>query len=124
MPRFDLYKDGGILTQRFYINVSITDRFAAYDGATLHPRGELELSPGYFWDFGSGAIDTPAVVLASLVHDALINLINAGKLPASLRKKVDKEYLRLLKLGGVPWYRRYMQYYAIRGYVRFFKLWA
>lgn len=123
MPRYDLYKNGGILTEDFITTTRIKGRTCTTDEIHLEPTGELWIREGKEWDFGTGAVDTPAVIMASLVHDILCELIQWGKLPTTLRKKIDKEYLRYLKLGGMPWYRRYWQYYAIRFYVKFVKPW-
>jgi hypothetical protein len=42
------------------------------------------------WDFGTGAIDTPAMVYASLEHDALCSLTNYRLIPWKHRKVADK----------------------------------
>ena len=66
-------------------------------------------------------MDTSAVILASLVHDALTDLIKEGKLSKKARAPSDKEYKRYLKLAGMGWARRQWQYYFIRFYVNFIK---
>jgi hypothetical protein len=87
----------------------------------LAEDGELSLSPGYEWDFGSGpAIDTPDMVYASLAHDALYDLMNAGELDRSWRKRVDQYFVSLLKRAGTPWIRRQWIYWGVRlGYPLF-----
>jgi hypothetical protein len=81
----------------------------------LRPNGDLIVCEGYVWDFGSGpAIDTPEMVAASLAHDALCDLTNSGHLPWHYRRKADTFFRKLLKAYGVPMYRRWYCYAAVR----------
>ena len=67
---------------------------------------------GYCWDGASGpTIDTDTSMEPSLVHDALCQLIQMGKIPEHKRKVADKIFKNLcLRAGMVPprasiWYR-------------------
>ena len=51
---------------------------------------------------------------ASLVHDALYQLIRLGACPLSKRKQVDKLFLNLLKKNKVNFIRRWYFYLAVR----------
>ena len=122
MPWYNLEEDGtGVLQQRWVENTTVTGYCAVLPNITLLKSGALFIKEGYIWDFGSGAIDTPGVVRASLVHDALCDLIAHGRLSKKARKEADLYYRKMLKEGGVGWFRRQLQYFAIRGYVKFLK---
>lgn len=59
----------------------------------LVKTGTLRTFAGFVWDFGSGpAIDTPAVIRASLDHDALCLLTDKGLIPWKCRAMADKYY--------------------------------
>ncbi len=64
----------------------------------LAPDGTLTLYAGFDWDFGSYAIDTPALVRASAAHDALCRLTDSGALPWACRRVSDAFFRDLLKL--------------------------
>lgn len=123
MPHYDLHDRNGVLIEDFVTMTRIKGRTCNAPTIKLLPTGELWIAEGEEWDFGTGAIDTPAVILASLVHDKLIELIFLGLLPTTLRRRIDKEYKRYLKIGGMRWLRRQWQYHVIRFYVRFIKPW-
>ena len=67
---------------------------------TLLPSGDLVVYSGTVWDFGTGAIDTPAMVIASLEHDAYCKMTNARKLPWRIRAKADKNLFNRLGENG------------------------
>lgn len=81
--------------------VTFKTQIRGYSGALknceLQTNGNLVVYKGFEWDFGSGAIDTPAMVIASLAHDAMCNLTNARVIPWKLRKEGDKLFRNLLK---------------------------
>jgi hypothetical protein len=120
-PQYKQYKDGGILTRRFAINTRIIGVHAETHNILLRKSGQLILEDGYTWDYGTGAIDTDAVRSASLIHDALTDLIRLGELSSKHRKAVDKEYRRFLKVYGMWFPRRMWQYHGIRFYVKYIK---
>lgn len=62
----------------------------------LYPDGTLVVYKGLKWDFGSGAVDTKSMQIASLAHDAFCWLTDQGKLPWAVRKKADKYFRTLL----------------------------
>lgn len=82
---------------------------------SLLPNGELWMKSGYLWDGPSGvAIDTPTFMRASLVHDALYQLIKQGLLPKSARKKADAEMRRICREDGMGWFRSWYAWAAVR----------
>lgn len=75
----------------------------------------INIRDKYQWDGASGpAIDTDDWMLASLVHDALYQLLRERKLPMACRKNADKQMLDLLKAAGMPWWRRGYSYIGVR----------
>ncbi len=88
-----------------------------YEGKFLVlAHGILTLKPGYMWDGPSGpTVDTENFIRASLVHDALYQLIREGVLPIKpYRKKADKLLLEICEKDGMSWFRRRYVYYAVR----------
>lgn len=52
--------------------------------------GKLRIKKGYAWDGASGpAVDTKTIMRASLVHDALYQLMREGVIPQSQRERAD-----------------------------------
>ena len=83
----------------------------------LYEDGSILLGHGFEWDFGSGpAVDTPAMVLASAVHDALCLMTDKGLLPWSVRAQSDQFFRDKLKENGVGFARRWWCYMGVRGY--------
>jgi len=113
----------GELRDAFRHETTIYGQEAYTSHIRLASNGTIVLLTGYVWDFGSGpAIDTPDMVYASIVHDALYELMALGRLPWGLRKGVDKHFVDMLKEAGMPWWRRAWVYAAVRwGYPLFRK---
>jgi len=83
----------------------------------LAQNGCLHVFAGFAWDFGSGpAIDTPAVVRASLAHDALCLLTDRGLIPWSCRARADAYYREMLREYGTGFARRWWQWAGVRAY--------
>lgn len=81
---------------------------------TLNNWGDLQVREGFHWDLGSGAIDTPAMIYASIPHDALYEAMNTGRLHWKHRKAADEYFIWLLKMAGTPWWRRAYIWIAVR----------
>ena len=94
--------------------------FPAEDIATdfieLDTWGELTVRNAYAWDGPSGpVIDTPQNLRASLVHDALYQLMRLGELSArSQRKNADKVFRDICKEDGVSGWTANVYYKALR----------
>lgn len=96
-----------------------TDKVGRHKAGYLQviPSGELYIGEGFIWDYGSGpAIDTPAMIVASLAHDALCYLTDEALLPWKERKRADKYFRTVLKDYGTSWLRRQYCYLAVRIY--------
>ena len=78
--------------------------------------GELTVKNGYAWDGPSGPIvDTKENLRASLVHDALYQLMRLQKLKSRThRKTADKIFRNLCKQDGVPSITANIYYNALR----------
>lgn len=81
----------------------------------LSPDGKLAIKAGYAWDGPSGpALDTPSGMRASLVHDALYQLMRMGLLPILWRKEADLELRRIAREDGMSFTRARYWYWAVR----------
>lgn len=83
---------------------------------TLDHLWVLRIKKGYAWDGASGpARDTPSIMRAALVHDALYQLIRVGCLDkAAWRPRADKELRRICREDGMSWLRAWYIYRAVR----------
>ena len=62
------------------------------DWLKLDETGVLTIRKGYAWDGPSGpAFDTPSFMRASLVHDALYQLMRMGLLDVDMREPADEQ---------------------------------
>ena len=85
--------------------------FAALDKT----NGILQIERGYAWDGPSGpTIDTKTFMRASLVHDALYQMIRLGVLDKSLREHADKLMRIHCKEDGMNRARAWWVYWALR----------
>jgi hypothetical protein len=91
----------------------------------LAENGCLRTFAGFTWDFGSGpAIDTPAVVRASLSHDAFCLLTDRGLIPWECRAIADTYYREQLKRYGTGFFRRWWHYAGVRSYSKTVAYWS
>lgn len=67
---------------------------------TLSPDGLLTVRKHYAWDGVTGFPDLNVLMRASLVHDALYQLIREGQLGADRRIDADREFQRLAAQDG------------------------
>ena len=81
----------------------------------LRKDGVLEIRNGYAWDGPSGpTIDTKSTLRASLVHDALYQLMRAGKLTQDARDAADKLLFSLLIQDGCWEWRAKLWLWTVR----------
>jgi len=81
----------------------------------IKSEGTLIISKGYAWDGASGpAIDTKNFMRASLVHDAIYQLMRAGVIDKSHREKADKLMKKMCKEDGMNSVRAWLCYQAVR----------
>jgi hypothetical protein len=105
------------LAESYVIDIPIlpsTDIKSDFIG--LEIIGQLTIKKGYAWDGPSGPVtDTPENLRASLVHDALYQLMRNDKLKTRThRKAADKIFRDLCKEDGVSGYRANIWYRALR----------
>lgn len=82
-------------------------------------RKELLIKKGYCWDGASGpTFDTKATMRASLIHDALYQLIKLERLPMAAREIADDIFHEILIQEGVPAWRANTWYWAVRNFGR------
>ncbi|QLI82816.1 DUF1353 domain-containing protein [Chitinibacter fontanus] len=87
----------------------------------LTQSGSLQLAQHYAWDGASGPMpDLPSVMRASLVHDALYQLMREGKLPDSYRKQADQILRNLCIADGMNVVLANWVYYCVRSFGRSF----
>jgi hypothetical protein len=105
------------LASEYRIKVTILPAVAiATDFLDLDVDGELKVKNGYAWDGPSGpVIDTKENLRASLVHDALYQLMRLEKLNSrTYRKTADKIFRNICKQDGVPSITANIYYKALR----------
>lgn len=101
------------LDQNYYDIVSIKPAYAIEtDFISLHTNGSLFIRKGYAWDGPSGwTIDTKSSMRASMVHDAMYQLIRMGYLKESDRILADMDFHerciedKMFKIRARFWYR-------------------
>ena len=97
----------------------IFDEYSISTDFIILSAGKLLLKKGYKWDGASGGIDTKTIMKASLVHDALCQLIWLGLLPESRQVDADKELRRFCLDAGMGKIRAWWVYWAVRLYAPF-----
>lgn len=102
------------LRQVYRTQISIKpDRPIKTSWISLDTDGTLTIQFGYAWDGPSGpAFDTPDFMRASLVHDALYQLLREGRLDPSMREAADNEMHRICLEDGM-W--RLRAWWCLRG---------
>lgn len=116
-PKYDFCPESwtGTLTAPFKIQTQVTKYPVNTLFFKLGYHGMLRIAEGYTWDFGSGpAVDTPNMVVASLVHDAGCDLTTDGAMPFHYREEWDAEFRRQLKAYGTSLPRRWWCWLGVR----------
>lgn len=81
----------------------------------LDSDGMLHIRAQFAWDGPSGpAFDTPNFMRASLVHDALYQLLSEGKLSQDFRDEADDTMYRICREDGMIAIRAWWCYQAVR----------
>ena len=105
------------LAESYEISISIQPSHNIItDFITLDTQGNLVVKKGYAWDGPSGPVkDTDENMRASLVHDALYQLMRNDELKSRThRKTADKEFKRICLEDGVSRLRASVYYKALR----------
>jgi len=94
----------------------IPDAPIVTDYVRLDMGGVLTLRRGYAWDGPSGpTVDTKNFMRASLVHDALYQLMRIEELDKDLwREEADRELRRMCREDGMSRPRAWWVYQAVR----------
>lgn len=97
---------------------TLPPEFTGYDGKTqflLLLGGVLTIRKGYAWDGPSGpTIDTKSFMRASLVHDALYQLIREGMVPRQMRDFADLELKKICLSDGMSNIRAWWVYQGVK----------
>lgn len=80
----------------------------------LNVAGVLTIKAGYAWDGATGAIWTNTIKRGSLVHDALYQLMRAGKLHSHRRERVDILFRNICLADGMWRVRAWWVHRAVR----------
>ena len=117
IPYYGLIKKNGL--GRLFADYKYETRVVGYsiesEDINLDPDGTALIKLGFEWDFASGpAVDTPVMVAASLVHDALYVLMDLKLLPVTAKLEADKTFRDILKRGGSPFFRRQYCFLAVK----------
>lgn len=79
------------------------DKSVRTDYVYIKENGTVFVTRGYAWDGATGFPDIESIMMPSLVHDALTQLMNEGIIPMRLRPQADKLlYKMCLKEGMNP----------------------
>jgi hypothetical protein len=104
------------------ITFIVFDDLANHNATTSHISlfdGQLHIRAGYAWDGASGpTIDTKAMIKASLLHDALYQLIRAHRLPLTLREECDNIFHWYLRKFGMSKFRAWYVRKGVRWFGR------
>lgn len=89
----------------------------------LMTSGMLLVYSDTAWDFGTGAIDTPDVVRASLAHDMFCHFTDLGLIHWKFRAVADGYYRDLLLHYGCSKARANAHWLAVRANSKFNAYW-
>ena len=96
----------GIIPNKFVVDTPLIK---------LDMSGWLTIKTGYAWDGASGPTwDTPSVIRASLVHDALYQLMRDEKISLTNREKADSLLRSIMIEDGANWFRAWYYYRAVQ----------
>lgn len=103
------------LVKDFTYKTKITGYDITTEYIRLEMGGLLHIKKGYCWDGPSGpTFDTKSSMRASLVHDALYQLIRMGLLSPANRPATDKELYALCLIDGMWGWRAWLWYRAVK----------
>lgn len=106
--KYETTKTVSIKTSIFPKNAILTDYIE------LSLLGCLTVKKGYNYDGASGAVDTDTIMLGSLYHDSLFQLMREKHLDKSWRIFADKLLKNVCLSEGMFWIRANYVYQAVR----------
>lgn len=83
------------------IQTAITGHIVETKWFILRADGMLTAFPGYAWNGSNVVWDTKACMEASMWHDILVEMINAGRIPKSYRAYGDQLYYDVMVKDGM-----------------------
>lgn len=92
----------------------ITGHHIVTEYIKLLPSGLLFIKKGYAWDGATFFPDIKSIMTASLIHDALYQLMREKLLPQSKREAADIELIKICKKKGMLAPVRWAVYKAVR----------
>lgn len=110
------------LAKNYRVNISIKPKDnIETDFINLNIYGKLLIKAGYAWDGPSGPVkDTDKNMRASLVHDALYQLMRNNKLDLkTYRKMADQEFRNICIADGVSVIRAFIYYRALQKFGKY-----
>jgi hypothetical protein len=104
------------LAEDFVIDTRIKPvKSATHDYVELERNGILKISKEYRWDGPSGlTLDTPNFMRASLIHDALYELMKYGYLELHHKSDVDRLFRETCINDGMSALRAWTHYTTVR----------
>jgi len=85
------------------------------NGYVFLSASKISICEGYAWNGASGPVrDTRRTMRASLVHDAIYQLIREELLPATAKDAADQVFRDLCIEDGTPRWRANLYYRALR----------
>lgn len=79
----------------------------------LESDGTLSIFPGYAWDGSTKVADTKSTQIASVVHDALCQMVQEGMLDKKWKEEINRIYYNLSKKGGMSRFRAALRFLGI-----------
>lgn len=101
------------LYETYSIKTGIKGYFIQTDFLLLDRDGNLVIRKGYAWDGASGIPDTQHNMRASLIHDALYQLMRMGLLPLSYKEAADQIFAHVCKEAGMLEEFSYLMYEGV-----------
>ena len=80
---------------------------------SLESDGVLRILPGYAWDGSTKVADTKSTQIASVVHDALCQMVQEYGLDKKWKLEINKLYYNLSRMGGMSRLRSAIRFLGI-----------
>jgi hypothetical protein len=105
------------LKKDYSVTISIKGYHVVSEYVTLRPLGELFIKCGYAWDGLSGpTFQSRTGVRASLIHDALYQLLRDSGLERTCKTAADIEFKNACIADGMCRVKAFVLYYCVRAF--------
>ncbi len=108
------FNDGYILVEQYEFDSDVIGFEYSDDLVSVDLFGHVVVNKGFISDGATNALDTLDFAVGFFRHDVGYYLIRKGAFPADARKEVDKQLRKDCKTHGMPWFRRWYIYRAVR----------